>query len=164
VTDWTAAEWLAAAGVLAAVGCVAATLYARWPTQAAARSEARKVTVGFELVGDGGRNSPGFDDGLKLRVCNESTERVLGVVVWANRGTKPEPWWQESDGLSPGEAMELRLPEAWPCDLDVYYWDHLERCWRRRVNGQGVGDVERISRRKLPKVEPPRRLPWLRGS
>jgi hypothetical protein len=167
VSDWTAAEWIGVTAVIAALAGVAATLYTRRPTRAAARaeaaaarSEARKVDCGFELVGDVARNSPGFHDGLKLRVCNESTQRVLAVVVWANRDSEPEPWWQASDGLGAGDSAELRLPDAWPCDVDVYYFDHLERCWRRRVNGHGVGDVERVARRKWPSVEPPRRR-WL---
>ena len=153
MTGWTVGEWLGAAGAVAAAACVVATLYTRRPTRAAARSEARKVIVGFESVGDSAQNAPGFHDGLKLRVGNQSSESVLGVEVWAKRLNKPEPWWQASDGLGPGESTELRLPDAWPCELDVYYWDHLERCWRRRVNGRGVGDVERVTRMKRPRLD-----------
>ncbi|MGH9212640.1 MAG: hypothetical protein ACRD2C_18520 [Acidimicrobiales bacterium] len=167
-------EWIALAGVVAAVivglATVAATLYARRPTRAAARmdaaaarSEARKVDIGFGMVGAGAKGAPGFHDGLKLQVHNRSAEHVLAVAAWADRDNKPGPWWLASDGLGPDESAELRLPAAWPCEVHVYYLDHLERAWRRRVNGHGVGDVEQVDPRDWPTIEPRRRRWWRRA-
>lgn len=158
------AFWIGiAVTVVIGVTGIVATLLVWRPTPAAARAEARKLAIGFDIVGDGGRDAPGYYPTLKGRVCNESSEAVLAVRILADLGGSEglAPWWQAGDGLQPGECRDFRLPATWPCAIAAYHQDHLERCWRQRVNGEGnVSDVERVPRRKWPRIEPPRPRWW----
>jgi hypothetical protein len=163
--EWLAVAAIAVAVVAIVVGAIVA-LRARRPTPQSARADARKLSVGFDLVPTGAQGSPGFHPTLLGQVRNDSTtDRFQIVKMLADLGRDGDhltEWWQAAEGLDPGECRRFRLPESWPCTIDVYYEDHLERLWRRRVHGISsvFGDAERVRRRQWPRMKVTKRHWW----
>jgi hypothetical protein len=164
-------EAWAVLGVALAAAGVVATLVARRPakserllTSATARAQARRLEFALDWVAESAKGAPGFHDTLKLSLTNTSTEPFLWVVVEVDRGDGSTAWWQSADGVPPEGRVELRLPSEWPCPVDVYFVDHLERRWRRRFRQSDFGEVEGPLRASdCPSFSDVRHRRWRRG-